>query len=285
MNPQVSIIIPTFNRPELLKRSMASVLTQTFTDFELIIVDDGDKVRSKEVAEGFHDPRVIYIANEPSRQGGGKSRNVGIARARGELVAFQDDDDEWFPEKLAIQIGAFKDTPEEVGFCFTAVINDFGNEERTTKVRDGVYDYRDIALRRFAGFLTVTLLFRKSILIEMGGFDETLPSHQEPELMIRVTRKYKGLGINQPLARVNATPHEHVGSSFARRIEGREIILKKHHALIAEHPDTLAYHYFQLGLWCRDSGNKKKAKAYFWSAFRLSRSLRHLAHYCWMSIV
>lgn len=257
---------------------MASVLAQTFTDLELIIVDDGDKIRSKDVAESFNDPRVVYTTNEPPRQGGGKSRNVGIALAKGGLIAFQDDDDEWMPEKLAIQMEAFKDAPPDVGFCFTAVINDFGHTERATNVRDGVFDYREIALRRFAGFLTVTLLFRAEVLREFGGFDETLPSHQEPELMIRVTRKYKGLGINRPLARVNVTPHDQVGSNFMRRIKGREIILKKHHDLIAQYPDTLAYHNFQIGLWYRDSGDRKKAKEYFFRAFRLSRSPRHLAH-------
>lgn len=276
--PKVSVVIPTYNRPELVARSVRSVLAQTYQDIEIIVVDDGDKVRSKEVVEGFHDPRVIYVVNDPPRQGGGKSRNIGIAHARGEWVAFQDDDDEWLPEKLAIQMEAFKDAPADVGFCFTAVVNDLGDKELVTTVTPGVYDYRDVALRRLKGFLTVTLLFRKHVLKEVGGFDETLPSHQEPELMIRVTRQYRGLGINQPLVRVNMTPHEHVGGDLARRIRGREIILEKHATLYAGHNETLAYHYFQLGLWCRDSGQNVKARQYFVKAFTLSWRPRYLVH-------
>lgn len=279
MSPKVSVVIPTFNRPELLKRSVASVLAQTYQDFEVIIVDDGDKIRARDVAQGFHDPRVVYIENNPPKRGGGASRNIGIVNARGNWIAFQDDDDEWFPGKLALQIDALSHASPDVGFCFTAVVNDHGDKRVETKVTEGEYDYRDIALRRFAGFLTITLVFPKQILEEVGGFDETLPSHQEPELMIRVTRKYKGIAINRPLARVNMTPHEHIGGDLSRRIAGREIIIRKHYDLLVHHPRTLAYHYFQTGLWCRDSGKLTKAKTYFWKAFRLSGNPRYLAHW------
>lgn len=279
MPPKVSVIIPTFNRPELLKRSVASVLAQTYQDLEVIIVDDGDKIHAREVAQSFHDPRIVYIENDPPKRGGGASRNIGIAHARGIWIAFQDDDDEWFPDKLALQIDALSHASPDVGFCFTAVENDQGDKQVETKVAEGVFDYRDIALRRFAGFLTITLVFPRRIFDEVGGFDESLPSHQEPELMIRVTRKYKGLGIDRPLARVNMTPHEHIGGDLSRRIAGREIIVRKHYDLLVSHPKTLAYHYFQIGLWCRESGKRTKAKIYFWKAFRLSGNLRYLAHW------
>ena len=276
--PKISIVIPTYNRPLLLERSLRSVLMQTYSNIEVIVVDDGDKERAKEIVTALQDSRVIYVENDPPKRGGGATRNVGIKLAKGEWIAFQDDDDEWLPNKLQLQMDAVRTTAADVGFCFTAVLNDFGDHQDVTTVRPGVLDYCDIALRSFAGFLTVTLLFRANILREVGGFDESLPSHQEPELMIRVTRTYKGLGINQPLVRVNMTPHEQIGSSFERRIRGREIILEKHSALLSQYPKTLAYHYFQMGIWCRDSDQMSKAKTYFFKAFRLSKNPRHLAH-------
>lgn len=277
--PTVSVVLPTFNRPELLRSAITSILTQTYSDFELIVVDDGDKVSAETVVQSFHDARIVYLKNNPPKQGGGATRNRGIAITKGEWVAFLDDDDEWLPEKLAMQMQALADVPDEVGFSFTAVVNDDGKKLTPTTVIQGIYDYKDIALRSFAGFLTVTLVLRKSVLLEVGGFDEILPSHQEPELMIRVTRKYKGFGVNQPLVKVNMTPHEHIGGDIKRRIRGREIILEKHSELYKHYPEPLAYHNFQLGLWCRDSGDITKAKQYFWRAFTLSWNPRHLAHY------
>ena len=213
----VTVIIPTFNRPELLRRSLKSVLGQTYSNIEIIVVDDGDRERAQGVVEEIGDSRVRYVANDPPRRGGGATRNAGIKLAKGEWIAFQDDDDEWLPEKLALQIEAMKTAPPDVGFCFTAVIDDYGDRQSESTVRPGVVDYCDIALRSFAGFLTVTLLFPAHILREVGGFDETLPSHQDPELIIRVTRKYLGLGINTPLVRVNMSAHERIGGSFSYR--------------------------------------------------------------------
>jgi hypothetical protein len=158
------------------------------------------------------------------------------------------------------------------------VTNNFGDREVASSIQQGVADYTTIALRSFANFLTVTLLFRANVLREVGGFDETLPSHQEPELMIRVTRVYQGVGINQPLVRVDMTPHEQIGSNIERRIRGREMILAKHATLYEGQPKILAYHYFQLGLWSRDSGQMGKARTYFFKAFQLSKNPRYLAH-------
>ncbi len=276
--PKVSVIIPTFNRPELLLRAARSVLAQTFQDFEVIVVDDGDKVRAEDIVHELNDDRIRYIKNEPPKRGGGATRNVGIKASTGEYIAFLDDDDAWLPEKLKKQVSALEVASPDVGFCFSAVVNDLGNEKRTTTVLAGVHDYRDIALRRFNGFLTVTLIFRRAALLGVGVFDENIPSHQEPELMIRVTRTWKGLGINEPLALVNMTPHEHIGGDPKRRIRGREMILEKHAALFVGHNETLAYHHFQIGLWCRDSGDRAHARKSFFAAFLLTKNLRYLVH-------
>lgn len=101
----------------------------------------------------------------------------------------------------------------------------------------------------------------------------------QPELIIRITRKYRGIGINQPLVRMNMAPREHIGGSLEKRILGREMVIAKHAALFARYPQKLAYHYFQLGLWRRDSGDLKKARGYFFKAFRLSWSPRYFAHH------
>jgi len=275
--PAVSVVIPTCNRPEFLPRAINSVLTQTYQDFEILVVDDGMKVRSEVVVVSFKDPRIRYIKNEKSLGGGG-TRNRGVSEARGEFIAFLDDDDEWVPQKLAVQMSKFSAASRTVGFCFSAVVNVYNDREEITHVESGIFDFSQIALTRFKGFLTSTLVIRRTVFSEVGGFDASLPSHQEPELIIRMTRKYKGISINEPLARMNMTPREHIGGSLERRIRGREMLLAKHGALYAGKSRLLARHYFQIGLWCRNGGDSRRARKYFFHAFRLSGNPRYLFH-------
>ena len=94
--PAVSVILPTYNRARLLPRAIASVLGQSFTDFELLVVDDGSSDDTERVVRGFDDPRVIFMPAERNLGDAG-ARNRGIERARGEWLAFQDSDDEWLP--------------------------------------------------------------------------------------------------------------------------------------------------------------------------------------------
>ncbi len=304
--PKVSVIIPTCNRPELLSRAIQSVLDQTYQDFEIIVVDDGDvksaedvvrRLKSEEVRPpditqfGEVGPRldiserIKYIKHE-QRKGGAAARNTGIKAAKGEFIAFLDDDDEWLPEKLKIQMKEFENTPRDVGFCFSAVKNIYKDKEETSKVPEGANDYHELALRRLKGFLTVTLVIKKYVFDEVGAFDENLPSHQEPDLMIRVSKKFKGLGINKALVRVSMScSYEHVGGSIKRRIAGREIILSKYFDEFKKRPEVLAYHCFQLGLWCRDDGQKDKAKEYFKKAWQTNFNLRYFLHYLRMFYV
>ena len=92
--PTVTIIIPTYNRAHLLGRAIRSVLTQTFHNWELIVVDDASTDNTKEVAYSFQDPRIHYLCHETNR-GGPAARNTGIREARGLYIAFLDSDDEW----------------------------------------------------------------------------------------------------------------------------------------------------------------------------------------------
>lgn len=279
---KISVIIPTHNRPELLKKAIQSVVDQTYRDFELIVVDDGDSVQAEETVRAFNDPRIRYIQHEKSI-GGAAARNTGIKNSNSQFIALLDDDDEWLPEKLEIQMKAFEHTSPDVGFCFTAVRNIYDNKEEITKVPEGVGDYFETVLKRFKTFLNVTLVIKRSVLDSVGYFDEKFPSHQEADLMIRVAKKYKGLGINKPLVLVNMRQHEHTGGSLERRIAGRKMILGKYLAEFKKRPDILAYHYFQLGLWLRNTNQFQMARNYFMNAFKTDHSFRYLLHFLTLS--
>ncbi|MEK7583057.1 MAG: glycosyltransferase family 2 protein [Patescibacteria group bacterium] len=252
----VSVIIPTRNRPELLKKAITSVQNQTYRDFELIVIED---------TEG---------------KGGGWARNKGIKQAQGKFIAFLDDDDEWIPEKLEDQMSMFTGTPADVGFSFSAVRNVTDDRTFDTKVPEGIQNYFEYVLARFKTFLNVTLIIKCEVFNDVGMFDERFPSHQEADLMVRVTKKYRGLGINKPLTIVNMRGgRERVGTSLRRRIQGREMILEKHTAEFVSRPQFLAAHYFQLGLWNRDGGYRQRARSYFLKAWRTHQRYRYLLHY------
>lgn len=277
--PKVSVIIPTHNRPELLKGAIKSVLNQTFQDFEIIVVDDGLEKRANNMISSFNDKRIKYIQHKKEK-GGGAARNTGIKNSSGNFIAFLDDDDEWLPKKLKIQMGRFENTPDDIGFCFSAVKNIHDNREEISEVPDGIANYFELALRRFKGFLTVTLVVKRFVFDKMGLFDEKFPSHQEVDLIIRIAKKYKGLGINQPLVKVSMSEgHRRVGSNSKKRIAGREMILKKYYSEFKKRPKILAKHYFQLALFCRDDKQLAKAKDMFRRAWQISFKIRYFLHY------
>ena len=109
----VSVIMPTYNRAHLLPRAIKSVLSQTFKDFELIIIDGGSIDNTEDVVKSFKDPRIIYI-NQGINQGISAAKNVGIMKAKGKYIAFIDSDDEWFSIKLEKQVKVFQKASNDI---------------------------------------------------------------------------------------------------------------------------------------------------------------------------
>ena len=274
---KVSVVIPTHNRPELLKKAVNSVLGQTYKDLEVIVVDDGLETRADEVVNKFGDSRLKYIQHLEEK-GGSAARNTGIKNASGEFIAFLDDDDEWLPDKLVIQMAQFELTSHDVGFCFSAVENIYSDRKYVTTVPSGIGDYHGLALSYFKSLLTVTLIIKKYVFEEVGLFDEQLPSHQEADLMVRVTKIFKGFGVNQPLVKVAMGGHQQVGGSLKRKILGREMLLAKHMEELKKDKKLLAAHNFGIGLMYRDSAQFVKARDMFEQALKNNFSTLYFMH-------
>src|SRR5262245_27685902 len=113
--PQVSVILPTWNRADLLSHAIASVRSQTFDSWELIVVDDGSTDDTAGVVAGFRDDRVSFLAL-PHSGNAARARNAALRIARAERVAFIDSDDEWLPDKLAIQLAALAKSGRRWGY-------------------------------------------------------------------------------------------------------------------------------------------------------------------------
>ena len=114
---RVSVVIATYNRAKTVVRSIESVLGQTYSPFEVVVVDDGSKDKTPQVLENF-DNRISYMRQD--NQGRAIARNVGAASCTGNWIAFQDDDDEWYPNKLELQVSVVRALPQ-IGVIFSDV--------------------------------------------------------------------------------------------------------------------------------------------------------------------
>ncbi len=115
--PLVSVIIPTCNRPDFLRKTLQSIIDQTYSHMEIIVVSNGINKNNEETAKEFNDSRIIYVDQENSG-GPASPRNHGIRIAKGKYVAFCDDDDLWESTKVAEQIAVFANNPT-IKLCYT----------------------------------------------------------------------------------------------------------------------------------------------------------------------
>jgi glycosyltransferase involved in cell wall biosynthesis len=248
LQPKVSIVIPTYNRAPLLGRAIGSVLAQSYTDFELIVVDDASTDNTVAVVKGLNDSRIRYLCHK-TNLGGSAARNTGIMASRGEYVAFQDSDDEWLPDKLEKQVELLNACGEEVGVTYSAFQRLTGETAVTfppaeITLREGDIS-RQVLQRSFIS--TQTLLIRKSCLESLcEGFDERLPRFQDWEMVIRLALVTHFRFIDEPLVVVYDTPGN-LTSNKQVSISARQIILDKHFDSLKESPAILAGHYCDLG--------------------------------------
>lgn len=244
----MSIIIPSFNRAELLRRSIVSVLAQTFRDFELIVVDDASSDGTRDVVESFADKRICYLCHDQNL-GAPAARNTGIRAARGQYIAFQDSDDEWLPEKLARQVQMLDAAPSDVGVVYCGYLRWDGEQARYVPSHHIPFKEGDLSVhilrKSFIG--TPTLLIRKECFNQLQeGFDERLPRFQEWELLIRLAAITRFRVIDEPLVLEHDTPGSLISNKPAL-VEAREIIFEKHREALERSPEILVTHYCDIG--------------------------------------
>lgn len=198
MKPQISVIIPTYNRATFLEKSVSSVLNQTFKNFELIIIDDGSTDNSYEIIKNFNDSRIRYIRNQKNF-GVSYSRNLGIKNAEADLIAFLDSDDMWKKEKLEIQFNEMKRNPDFL-LSHTEEIwyknNKRVNPRSIHKKRGGNIFQNSLKL---CSISMSTVMVHKKLFDIVGLFDENLPACEDYDMWLRVTARYEVLLINLPL--------------------------------------------------------------------------------------
>ena len=234
MTPLVSIVLPTYNRAHFIKRSVDSILRQTFRDFELLIVDDGSTDNTHEIINSIDDDRLSYIKLVINK-GQSTARNVGIKAAKGVWVAFQDSDDIWLDTKLEKQVKAAEKLSDEYGVVHCGIqFKDFNSGKVLSKwiVREDI-NYEIFNNNIGAGPGTPTMMIRKKVFDDIGYFDESIPSHEESELSLRIAQKYKYKLVDEFLVE-STSNHKQVTANNDLFIRGKEVILNKHKGVLSK---------------------------------------------------
>jgi len=183
--PAVSIIIPTFNRSLKVTRAISSVLQQSFTDFEIIVVDDSSTDGTRENLTIFDDK--ITIISHHSNLGVSAARNTGILYSRAPLIAFLDSDDYWLPDKLAVQIAFFRDHPKAI-ICQTEEIW-IRNGLRVNPKKKHIKPSGDIfkASLKLCLVSPSAVMLKRTLFEQTGLFDVDLPACEDYDLWLRIS--------------------------------------------------------------------------------------------------
>jgi len=193
----VSVIIPTHNRSEKVCRAVRSVLDQTYSDYEIIVIDDASNDDTVNRLEEFGESIKVIIHEKT--MGVSASRNSGIKEAKGNYIAFLDSDDYWLPAKLEIQVGFFRDKPGAL-ICQTNEIW-IRNGRRVNPAKKHRKPSGDIFVPSLKLCLVSpsAVMMKKSLLYEVGMFDEEYPVCEDYDLWLRISCKYPVYLIDKDL--------------------------------------------------------------------------------------
>lgn len=246
--PLVSVSMPTYNRAHLLRRPIQSILNQTFTDFELIIVDDGSTDDTKSLVDSFHDSRIRYIRHETNK-GLYPSRNTGVKHSVGTYLAFQDSDDEWHPKKLEEEVALIQGTPDRIGGVFSRIEKIyFSGAKAFIPPVDYIHTNNNLLTTMLRGDFYITmqaLLFKKACLEKIGAFDENFQVFGDGDFIVRAAEQYEFLYNPSTRVTLHVTEDSISRNKSARRA-GREQLFLKHKKLYARYPAIFAAYAYSL---------------------------------------
>jgi len=241
-NPVFTVIIPTRNRPHLLPRAVKSVLSQTFSDLEVMVVDDAGDVRTADSLMDFGDDRIVLISHG-SPGGVSAARNTGIGAARGTFVTFLDDDDEYLPRFLEKLHELFRDAGPGTGFAWTGAVRVENTADGEKTVMELVWPGRFESAEDGLAVSTAIsnsfgLCVRRECLSETGGYDESLEVGEDTDLVIRLSEKFGFRTVPEILVK----KHRHGDGQLTdpRNLEAR---MNAYRRIINRHKGYLSRHW------------------------------------------
>lgn len=209
MKSLVSVIIPTYKRPNMINRAVSSVLNQTYENIEIIVVDDNDpycieRKETEEVMKQYHNNlKVTYIQHECNKNGSA-ARNTGWRLAKGDYITYLDDDDEISPKKIQAQVECLEALDDSWGACYTAyhTLMQDGTIQKSYTYQSGNVYLRTL-MRTFYVGSGSNVLLRKKVVDEIGGYDEEFKRNQDIEFMARAFQNYKVAYVPEDLLTIH----------------------------------------------------------------------------------
>lgn len=223
----ISVIIPTYNRAHLLPITLQSVLAQTYTDYEIIVIDDGSTDDTAQVMTKY--PKVKYIKHDRNL-GVSEARNTGLKAANGDYIAFIDSDDIMLPDKLEKQIDAIMKANNNVGLVYSPAIRvtEISAEIIPKQLKSGNV-FNDALKLKWHYFLQ-SMLIKHECFKNVGDFDNRLKVAEDFEMLLRITNIYNVAVTEKPLCIINS-----LDSGISRNqtlyIQAFETIIEKHKSL------------------------------------------------------
>lgn len=283
----VSVVIPTYRRPDKLERAVESVLSQTYSDLELLLVNDnvpGDEFTQSLIkrTERYKNDSRFHLLMQEKHINGAVARNFAIKQAKGEYVAFLDDDDWWEPNKIEEQVNVLTHLDESWGgvSCKFTQYDANGNVlNKSKKYKDGNI-YKDV-LNLQSDVATGTLLLRHKCLDDAGYFDESLKRNQDIQLIAQFTFRYKLKEVDKFLHCVD------VSDTMNRPVDEKTCLMYRDAFLnsikpilntltLSEYRDMMAIRNVELGYILFKSGNYKRGihyGMYFFTSFSVMKMI------------
>ena len=272
--PYFSVVIPTYNRADRLCSTLRSVLNQTFTEFEVLVVDDGSTDHTREVVESFADIRIKYSWNENSG-GPAKPRNRGIDAANAEWVCFLDADDIWYPEKLEEIRNAISIDPSVDAICNDEYLLLRGSGRRKRLVYGPlVPDFYRIMLIEGNRCSTSAMSVRKAFLDEHGLRFNTAANYvivEDYDLWLRLAKagakfKFVDLVLGEYLIE-----SDNISLNSERALHNLEVLLRDHVYRLQtfESNKERLWSQVSIRLWAARA-KQLIANGHYWAAFKLA---------------
>ena len=272
MSPIVSVVIPVHNRSNTIADSMKSVLSQSYTDLELIVVDDASTEDLEPIVTGVGDPRIRYIRREKNG-GAGAARNTGIQAATGQFIAFHDSDDLWLPGKLENQMKALEEAGPEVGVITGAKvlygsgpIGVYGVSQVSMRPPPaGLLKPDEDQVRKFLVENRISLqnaLFRKDCYPSDVWFDEVLRANEDWAFAAKLAQHTKIIESPHPVVMAFSSP-----DGISKRTKAKAIalvrIFKQNREQFEKYPQVCGTMYWQIGRFLSRFGKKKMARRFY----------------------
>ena len=266
----ISIIMPTYNNSDILSKTIAVVLQQTYKNFELIIVDDASTDNTKSLIKHLGDKRIHYIKHD-KQLGTTQARLSGINFSSGEYVAFLDDDDWWNPAFLAMHLECFKKNKNlDFVICDYVINNLITNKHRAVCLEDFYYDFKSNITRQPGPFFQCSMFTKKFIDSACCYFDNKSEPSEDWDFFINTTCLNPKVGyVPFPLFEWNFSSQSQ-SFNYNNEWAAIEYIITKNKEILLKHnsKNNLSLQYRRLGSYMFQLQNMHKYKHYYTLAFQ-----------------